>query len=199
MNMDSIGQPERATQNRIIASIRNELKYRYLGDWSDRATSNIEEGLLSAWLATSGYSPAQISVALHKLRTETENHNRTLYGNNQAVYNLLRHAPGLADQINHRQTTIVTHALKHPGHGYTVESHRRSHRVTLQTARTDLLALTKLKLLEAGKRGCALVFYAPEGLRTHIELGCAQAWTPAARSRQMNADSVTSNRYSGIN
>jgi len=70
---------------------------------------------------------------------------------------------------NYRQVAILTHALKHPGHGYTVESHRRSHRVTLQTARTDLLALAKLKLLEAGKRGRALVFYAHGQLRARIE------------------------------
>ncbi len=89
--MDAIGQPERATQNRVIALFRDELGYRYLGDWSDRANSNIEEGLLTEWLAKSGYSPAQIGVALHKLRTEADNHNRTLYGNNQAVYNLLRY------------------------------------------------------------------------------------------------------------
>ncbi len=82
---------------------------------------------------------------------------------------LLRHAPGFADQLNHRQAALLTHALKHPGHGYTVESHRRSHRITLQTARTDLLALAELKLLDAGKRGRALVFYAPEDLRKRIE------------------------------
>lgn len=82
---------------------------------------------------------------------------------------LLRHAPALADRLNYRQTALLTHALRHPGHGYTVESHRRSHRVTLQTARTDLLALSKLKLLMQGKRGRALVFYAPDDLRARIE------------------------------
>ena len=30
---------------------------------------------------------------------------------------LLRHAPGLADQLNHRQVALLTHALKRPGHG----------------------------------------------------------------------------------
>jgi len=94
---------------------------------------------------------------------------------------LLRHAPALADRLNHRQLAILSHALKHPGHGYTVESHRRSHRVTLQTARTDLLALAKLKLLETGKRGRALVFYAPEGLRARIE---SAARKPAQQKRR---------------
>ena len=90
--MTSLGQPERATQNRVIALFRDELGYRYLGDWADRdGNSNIEESLLSAWLTKCGYMAAQISAALHKLRTEADNHSRALYGNNQAVYNLLRY------------------------------------------------------------------------------------------------------------
>jgi type I restriction enzyme R subunit len=90
--MSTVGLPERATQMRVIALFIDELGYRYLGDWTDReGNSNIEEGLLSAWLTKTGYSPGQISVALHKLRTEATNHSRTLYGNNQAVYNLLRY------------------------------------------------------------------------------------------------------------
>lgn len=88
----NVGQAERITQDRVIVLFRDELKYRFLGNWTDRdGNSNIEEKLLSAWLTKSGYTPAQISVALYKLRTEADNHNRTLYGNNQAVYHLLRY------------------------------------------------------------------------------------------------------------
>ncbi|NMG16918.1 type I restriction endonuclease subunit R [Aromatoleum bremense] len=90
--MSDIGKPERATQNRVTALFQDELQYRYLGDWSDRAgNSNIEEGLLTAWLSGAGYAPAQISRALDILRREADNHGRTLYGNNQAVYGLLRY------------------------------------------------------------------------------------------------------------
>ena len=90
--MSSLGQPERVTQNRVIGLFRDELGYRYLGDWTDRdGNSNIEEHLLSAWLTKCGCTLAQISGALHKLRTEADNHSRTLYGNNHAVYNLLRY------------------------------------------------------------------------------------------------------------
>ena len=49
--MNGVGQPERETQNRVIALFRDELGYRYLGDWTDRdGNSNIEEGLLTAYL-----------------------------------------------------------------------------------------------------------------------------------------------------
>ena len=90
--MSDIGRSERETQNRVIALFHDELKYRYLGDWTDRdGNSNIEERLLTAYLTKRGYTRAQISVALYRLRTEADNHSRTLYGNNQAVYNLLRY------------------------------------------------------------------------------------------------------------
>jgi type I restriction enzyme R subunit len=90
--MSDIGKPERITQNRIIALFRDELGYRYLGDWTDRdENSNIEEGLLTAYLTKSGYTLAQINSAIYKLRVEADNHGRNLYGNNQAVYSLLRY------------------------------------------------------------------------------------------------------------
>jgi hypothetical protein len=63
--MNDIGKPERTTQNRVIALFHDELAYRYLGDWADRDdNSNIEEGLLTAYLTRNGYSPAQISSAI---------------------------------------------------------------------------------------------------------------------------------------
>ncbi len=108
--MNTIGQPERGTQNRVIALFRDELKYRYLGDWSDRAgNSNIEEGLLSTWLTKSGYTPGPVSVALHKLRSDATNHNRTLYGNSQAVYNLLRY--GVPVKIEAGKVTETVHLI----------------------------------------------------------------------------------------
>jgi type I restriction enzyme R subunit len=90
--MSDIGKPERATQDRVVKLFCDELGYSYLGDWADRAgNSNIEEGLLTEYLTGAGYSPAQISTALYKLRTEANHPDRSLYGNNQAVYQLLRY------------------------------------------------------------------------------------------------------------
>src|SRR5664280_806448 len=108
--MSIVGQPERVTQNRVISLFRDELGYRYLGDWTDRdGNSNIEEALLTAWLTKSGYTPAQIASAIYKLRTEADNHNRNLYGNNQAVYNLLRY--GVPVKIEAGKVTETAHLI----------------------------------------------------------------------------------------
>ena len=90
--MSTVGQPERATQSRILDLFCDELGYRYLGDWTDRpGNSNVEEGLLTDWLKACGHTAAQISRALYALHAEADNHSRGLYGNNQAVYSLLRY------------------------------------------------------------------------------------------------------------
>ena len=103
----TIGQPERATQDRIIALFRDDLDYRYLGDWTDRdGNSNIEEGLLTAYLTRAGYSPAQINRAIHLLRTEADNHSRSLYGNNQAVYSLLRYGVPVKTEAGRPTETV---------------------------------------------------------------------------------------------
>lgn len=83
---------------------------------------------------------------------------------------LLFHSPVLADSLNNRQIALLSHALRHVGHGYTVESHKRSHRITTQTARTDLLKLEELGLVDKRKRGRAFVFYAPHNLHERIEM-----------------------------
>ena len=107
--MSAIGQLERATQNRVIALFREELGYRYLGNWTDRDGNNVEAGLLTAYLTRSGYTSAQISSALYKLRTEADNHSRGLYGNNQAVYNLLRY--GVPVKIEADKVTETVHLI----------------------------------------------------------------------------------------
>ena len=108
--MSTVGKPERATQNRVIQLFRDELHYRYLGDWTDRdGNSNVEEGLLTSYLKAAGYTAAQIGVATHKLRTEADNHSRGLYGNNQTVYGLLRY--GVPVKIEAGKVTETVHLI----------------------------------------------------------------------------------------
>ena len=125
-------QNERATQKRVTTLFRDELQYRYLGDWTDRnGNSNIEAGLLTAYLTMSGYTLAQISSALYKLRTEADNHSRGLYGNNQAVYSLLRY--GVPVKIEAGQVTETVHLInwqepKHNDFAIAEEVTLRGHR-----------------------------------------------------------------------
>jgi type I restriction enzyme R subunit len=153
--MSTIGQPERATQNRVIALFRDELGYRYLSDWTDRPdNSNIEESLLTAYLTKSGYSPVQISKALYELRTEAGNPNRSFYDNNKKVYSLLRYGGGgvvsgatqasspIIDRKmgtdNWRESEKVIRATDEDQMGQLQSSHQRhpaQHRTCEETAR----------------------------------------------------------------
>jgi len=108
--MSQIGQSERATQNRVIALFREKLGYRYLGDWTERdGNTNIEEVLLTGWLGKNGHSPVQISRALDILKREADNSARSLYGNNEAVYSLLRY--GVQVKTNAGQVTETVHLV----------------------------------------------------------------------------------------
>jgi hypothetical protein len=45
--MNTVGQIERKTQDRVVALFQHTLGYEYLGDWADRAgNANIEQELL---------------------------------------------------------------------------------------------------------------------------------------------------------
>lgn len=82
---------------------------------------------------------------------------------------VLRHSAFVSAAFNYRQLALLNHALKHPGFSYTFESHRRSHGVTYQTARTDLLALEEAGLVERLVRGRTFVFVAPDDLKRRID------------------------------
>ncbi|MBK9974142.1 MAG: Fic family protein [Planctomycetes bacterium] len=73
--------------------------------------------------------------------------------------------------LNHRQRELILHAIRHPGHEYTFASHRNSHGVAYQTARTDLLDLQDRGLLRKFLRGKQLVFVAQDGLEEKLAKG----------------------------
>jgi Fic family protein len=61
-------------------------------------------------------------------------------------------------QFNHRQVALLNHAVRHPDHTYTVQSHSSSHKIVSQTARTDLNELESHNLLSKIKLGRAYGF-----------------------------------------
>jgi Fic family protein len=62
------------------------------------------------------------------------------------------------DLFNHRQDDLIRHALKHPYANYTIEGHRISHNIVYETARTDLLELSKKGIVEKKSSGKKLRF-----------------------------------------
>jgi type I restriction enzyme R subunit len=108
--MSNMGKPELATQKRVINLFGNDLNYKYLGDWSERKNnSNIEDDLLKEFLTKSGYKSEQISRAIEALKKQSENFNRSLYGNNQAVYDLLRY--GIPVKVEAGKLTESVHLI----------------------------------------------------------------------------------------
>ncbi len=79
---------------------------------------------------------------------------------------IVRGAFAIKAELNPRQLALINHALKTPTARYTVESHRRSHGVSYETARSDLLKLVGQRLLTKRKVGKAFVFV-PVAIRQH--------------------------------
>ncbi len=62
------------------------------------------------------------------------------------------------DDLNGRQLALLTNAVRHPGGTYSFDSHARSHRVSHETARSDLGRLSRRGLLTKRRRGHRFVF-----------------------------------------
>lgn len=74
--------------------------------------------------------------------------------------------------LNHRQIALLISMRKHPDQLYTIHSHQTSQNVTYQTARTDLLKLTDLDLLQITKLGRSFTFRPAKNIEERLrELG----------------------------
>ena len=85
------------------------------------------------------------------------------------VEQLVEKSPRLQQLLNHRQIALLNRALKKPESVFYVESHRGAHNITYDTARTDLLKLANLHLLEKYKVGKANVFAPVDNLKQKIK------------------------------
>ncbi len=78
----------------------------------------------------------------------------------KTVEQMLRKSSRLQGLLNYRQLALINRALKSPESVFYVKSHRGANNVTYQTARTDLLKLVDLGLLEKIRIGRAFAFNA---------------------------------------
>ena len=113
--MSNIGKKERETQNRVIALFRNELDYRYLGNWEEREdNSNIEEEILTIWLIKKGYSQNLIGKALYEFGKVAGAQSKSLYEVNKALYSMLRYGVSVQPEIGHNKETVWLIDWKNP-------------------------------------------------------------------------------------
>jgi len=92
--MNTVGQIERRTQQRVVKLFRDTLGYDYLGDWSDRVGNrSIELEYLRKFLQKKQrYDEALIVRALHVLEKAANDTSKSLYDRNRACYDMLRYA-----------------------------------------------------------------------------------------------------------
>jgi Fic family protein len=74
-----------------------------------------------------------------------------------------------AERLNARQRAVVSDAMRHPERQYTIAGHASFHRVTHETARTDLMGLAELGLLDRHRRRRPFMFSAPDDLSERLE------------------------------
>ncbi|MFN3842375.1 MAG: Fic family protein [Rehaibacterium terrae] len=70
--------------------------------------------------------------------------------------------------LNHRQLALLDHALRKPDAEYTHESHASSHRISIVTARSDLLRLVEFGWLRQLRRGKRFVYMPTRNLEARL-------------------------------
>jgi Fic family protein len=74
-----------------------------------------------------------------------------------------------SSNFNHRQLALLGDALRTPDATYSLKEHAASYSVTHETARTDLLALVRLGLLEQRRSGRSFAFTPPRDLAERLK------------------------------
>jgi len=104
--MSTVGQIERATQNRVVKLFRDTIGYDYLGDWHDRPNNrNIEEDYLRAWL-NGQYDEALITRAIAELQRVAGDQSRIAYDVNRSVYERLRYGVKVSTGVGENYQTV---------------------------------------------------------------------------------------------
>jgi Fic family protein len=131
-------------------------------------------------------APAQYARAF--LETETDGGDTTYFilhqlkAIEQAIEDMHQYLRRKADEIkevenlihgndgfNHRQLWLLSDALRHPDHTYSFKDHAEIHRVTHETARSDLSLLRRRGFLERRKVGREYAFEPPADLPQRLK------------------------------
>lgn len=106
-----------------------------------------------------------IQKAIQELLIYLEKKSREL----KTLERMILNSPKLRKLLNHRQMAVLNRALKNPSALFYVHSHRGAHKISYDTARTDLLSLVDLGLLTKMKSGRAFVFMPDKRLKSKLK------------------------------
>ncbi|HNU31949.1 MAG TPA: HsdR family type I site-specific deoxyribonuclease, partial [Sedimentisphaerales bacterium] len=113
--MSPVGQREKLTQQRVVKLFREALKYRYLGDWTDReGNRNVEPDLLRSWLMTRGHDDGLIGKVLYELDKAAGDTSKSLYDRNKEVCGYLRYGVKVRPDVGENTVTVWLVDWKHP-------------------------------------------------------------------------------------
>lgn len=88
----------------------------------------------------------------------------------ESTEKILKKSKSLRRDLNHRQYSLIRHALKHPGYIYTINEHMNIHGIVYETARRDLIYLAdSLDMIIKIKNGKSFQFISPMDLKKRIE------------------------------
>ncbi len=114
--MTTVGQKERATQNRVVKLFQKDLGYKYLGNWEDNPDNrNIEQKYLVRWLKRQGVRETLINKVLRTLdKAAALGAGKNLYDANKEVYGLLRYGVKEKEGAGEQKETIWLIDWKEP-------------------------------------------------------------------------------------
>ncbi len=113
--MSTVGQLERATQDRVVKVFCQQLGYTYLDNWKDRPdNSNIEAFYLRRFLKKQGHDERMMSKALYELEKVAGDQTRSLYDLNKEVYGLLRYGVKVRPDVGENMETVRLIDWEHP-------------------------------------------------------------------------------------
>lgn len=105
--MSTVGQRERATQNRLVKLFQTQLGYEYLGNWEERPDNrNVEPDILARDLANRGTPPDLAKRAIAAFEKATSDTSRSLYDRNRDVYGLLRYGVRVKSDRDDQTKTV---------------------------------------------------------------------------------------------
>lgn len=107
--MNTVGEREIRTQERVIAFFRDALGYTYLGNWQDNSeeNGNILPEDLADWLRRQGYDNDIITKALDQLqKSAAVGGPRGLYEANRDVYERLRYSVNVQPDVGEHRVPV---------------------------------------------------------------------------------------------